>query len=102
MRSLSWPIPRVRTQRAQRRGAATGLASFLVRHALLGAGIGWGLLGAILALDVGRLGSLMAASEHAPLALALLAAQFGAGFATLVTATALFLLPHDPDPPLRR
>jgi hypothetical protein len=69
---------------------------FLAGQAILGTVLGWSILAGLVVLDVAGLGTLLRGSEAGPLALSLLAFQFGAGFLVFVTATSLALLP-DPD-----
>lgn len=66
----------------------------LLLNAVAGLVVGWGVLAALLLADVARLGSLLAGSTEAPLLLAVLALQFGVGFAAFAAATGLFLLPR--------
>ena len=72
-----------------------GVPGLLLAHALLGVLVGWALLAAVLMGDIAGLGTLLAQSPDATLLLAVLALQFGLGFAVLVMATGLFLLPRE-------
>jgi hypothetical protein len=67
----------------------------LARNAALGVLVGWLLLAAIIHLDVGGLGSLLARSEDAWLWLILAGSGFAVTFGSLAMATAIFLLPKD-------
>lgn len=73
----------------------TRLLRFLARHALVGVLVGWSLLGALLWLDVGRLGELWLASEHPVATLLLAMAGFAVTFGSLAMGTAIFLLPRE-------
>ncbi|MGF1561090.1 MAG: hypothetical protein ACFB3T_02795 [Geminicoccaceae bacterium] len=70
---------------------------FLARHCAAGVLLGLVLVGAILALDVAHLGTLVFSGSHTIVALALLIAGFGVTFGSLAMGTAIFLLPYD-DP----
>lgn len=69
------------------------LIGFLARHCLVGIVTGWLLLAALIALDVGRIGELLFASENWLLTLILAAVGFGVTFGSLAMGTAIFLLP---------
>jgi hypothetical protein len=66
---------------------------FLARHCLIGVAAGWLFLGALLLLDVARMGQLLLAEEHWLLTLILAAGGFGVTFGSLAMGTAIFLLP---------
>jgi hypothetical protein len=66
---------------------------FLARHCLLGVVAGWCLLGALIWLDVARLGELLFRSEDRLLTLVLAGAGFAVTFGSLAMGTAVFLLP---------
>jgi hypothetical protein len=59
----------------------------------MGIAAGWALLGALIYLDVGRLGELLLGSDQWLLTLLLAAMGFAVTFGSLATATAIFLLP---------
>ena len=73
---------------------ASAVPQALLLNALTGLVVGWGVLAGLLLADVAGLGTLLAGSVEAPLLLAALAMQFGAGFAAFAAATGLFLLPR--------
>lgn len=67
----------------------------LLAHAGLGAVLGWAILAGLLVTDAAGLATLIAGSDLGSMAVALLALQFGGGFATFAAATALALPPAD-------
>ncbi|HET6469237.1 MAG TPA: hypothetical protein VFG43_12760 [Geminicoccaceae bacterium] len=71
------------------------LIRFFAGHGAIGVAVGWGILGALVALDVGRLGELLYRSEQWLLTLGLAASGFAGTFGAVAIATALFLLPKD-------
>jgi hypothetical protein len=71
------------------------LLLFLGRNCLIGITTGWLILGAMLYLDIARLGELMFTSEDWLPALVLSGAGFASTFGSLAMATAIFLLPKD-------
>jgi hypothetical protein len=71
-------------------------ARFLAGQALLGVGVGWSILAALITLDIAGIGTLLRDSETGSTTLSLLILQFGAGFAVFVTATSMSFLP-DPE-----
>lgn len=71
------------------------LVRFLARHALVGVAVGWTLLGAILWLDIARIGELWLASEHRWATLLLAMGGFAVTFGSLAMGTAIFLLPRE-------
>lgn len=75
------------------------LLRFLVRNALIGIAVGWNVLGLLVFTDAFGLGTLLAASEHRTIALALLLAGFAITFGGLAMASAVFLMPLEPPPP---
>ena len=70
---------------------------FLIRHALIGFAIGVGAVVLIVAGDVGRLGSLIAASGQRWLVLGLLGFLFGLTFGSVQMGFAIMLLPYDEE-----
>jgi hypothetical protein len=73
-------------------GALPDHIRFLARHCLLGGAAGWCLLGALIWLDVARLGELLFRSEDRLLTLVLAGAGFAVTFGSLAMGTAVFLL----------
>lgn len=71
------------------------LVRFLARQALVGVAVGWVVLGAILWLDVARIGELWLASEHRWPTLILAMGGFAVTFGSLAMGTAIFLLPRE-------
>ena len=67
----------------------------LLAHAGAGAVLGWTVLAGLLVTDAAGLASLIAGSDAGHVALAVLALQFAAGFATFAVATALALPPAE-------
>lgn len=63
----------------------------LIGHGLAGAIVGWGVLIGLVTTDTVGLGSLLAHADFSCIALAVLALQFGVGFATFAIVTALAL-----------
>jgi hypothetical protein len=76
----------------RRSSAHLTIGQQLLIHAAAGVLIGWAVLASLLALDVGHLGTLLRQADQAAMILAMLALQFGAGFAVFVMATGVFLL----------
>ena len=72
------------------------LVGFLVRHALLGIAVGWGIALAFLWLDVGLLGTLIAEAEQPWLPLLLLFFGLGVTFGSVAMGSAIMLLGHEP------
>ena len=70
---------------------------FLIRHALIGFAIGVGAVVLIVAGDVGRLGSLIAASSQRWLALGLLGFLFGLTFGSVQMGFAIMLMPYNEE-----
>ncbi len=68
------------------------LLFFLGRNCLLGIAVGWGLLAAILALDLFGFGELLFSSRDRWTALLLVGAGFAITFGSLAMGTAVFLL----------
>ena len=71
------------------------LLRFLARNCVMGVTAGWILLGALIYLDVARLGQLLFASDQWFLTLLLASVGFGVTFGGLAMATAIFLLPKE-------
>ena len=77
--------------------ASVSIGRQLLHPAAAGMVLGWAVLAGLLAVDAANLGTLIQHDEAAAVILALLALQFGAGFATLATATAVFMQPRKPE-----
>jgi hypothetical protein len=87
---------RVRFAETFRRSVDPVLATILV-NALGGAVIALGMVAALLALDIGRLGTLVFGSETPAVPLALLAAGFVVTFSSLAAGSAIMRLGQDDD-----
>lgn len=77
------------------------LVRFLLRHALIGFALAMVFVGALLAFDVARLGSLVWASPSGGLAVAALTFALGLTFGSVQMGVAVMLLGEDDDRPAR-
>ncbi len=77
------------------------LVRFLLRHALIGFALAMVFVGALLAFDVARLGSLVWASPSGGLAVAALTFALGLTFGSVQMGVAVMLLGEDDDRPTR-
>jgi hypothetical protein len=80
-------------------GRADPLLTLLLVNGVGGAAVALALVGAMLALDVGRLGTLIAASETPLLALMLLSLGFMITFAGMAIASAIMRIGAEDDLP---
>ncbi|MBB3769612.1 hypothetical protein FHS55_000198 [Angulomicrobium tetraedrale] len=78
------------------------LVRFLLRHALIGFGLAVFFVGALLLLDVARLGTLIGRSPFGWLATLVLVVSVGITFASVQMGFAVMLLPRDDDAPQGR
>ncbi|MDQ0511598.1 hypothetical protein [Ancylobacter amanitiformis] len=78
------------------------LVRFLIRHALIGFGLAVLFVGALLLLDVARLGTLIGQSPFGGLAALVLVVCVGITFASAQMGFAVMLLPRDHDAPQDR
>ena len=77
------------------------LVRFLIRHALIGIAVAFVFVGALLAFDVARLGTLVWASPSGGLAVAALTFALGLTFGSVQMGVAVMLLGEDADRPTR-
>ena len=77
------------------------LVRFLLRHALIGFVLAMVFVGALLAFDVARLGTLVWASPSGGLAVAALTFALGLTFGSVQMGVAVMLLGEDNDRPTR-
>ncbi len=73
------------------------LITYLFRHCLAGILAGWLLLAGLIVTDVGRIGSLLASSQHWVEAMVLLVVFFAITFGSLAMGSAVMLL-HNREP----
>lgn len=75
------------------------LVRFLLRHALIGVGLGALFVGALVLLDVGRLGTLAGQSASGLVALTVLTCAVGITFGSVQMGFAIMLMSEDEDTP---
>lgn len=73
------------------------LIRFVLVNSAIGMLIGWAIAGAVLYLDIGGFGTMLARSSSKLTVLFILAMSFGSTFAFAYLATAVWLLPTDKD-----
>lgn len=75
------------------------LVRFLMRHALIGVGVGALFVGTLVLLDVARLGTLMTQSSSGLIALIVLTGAVGITFGSVQMGFAIMLLGDDDETP---
>lgn len=75
------------------------LVRFLIRHALIGVGLGALFVGALVLLDIGRLGTLAGQSASGLIALVVLTCAVGITFGSVQMGFAIMLMSEDEDTP---
>lgn len=75
------------------------LVRFLMRHALIGVGLGALFVGALVLLDVARLGTLMTQSSSGLIALIVLTGAVGLTFGSVQMGFAIMLMGEDEQTP---
>lgn len=75
------------------------LLRFLAVHCAIGILVGWSLLAALIATDVGGLRGLIGNSSNPFVPLVLLAAGFGITFGSAAMGSAVMMLPYNDDEP---
>jgi hypothetical protein len=71
------------------------LIRFVAVNSVIAVLVGWAIAGALIVLDIGNFGSMIANSGNRPAALAILAMSFGSTFGFAYLATAVLLLPTE-------
>lgn len=75
------------------------LVRFLIRHALIGVGLGALFVGALVLLDIGRLGTLAGQSASGLIALTALTCAVGITFGSVQMGFAIMLMSEEEDAP---